>query len=155
MTSPNIKRIYLAGPLFSMAERRFNLELCTHLEMLGYEVFLPQRDVVATEPGAIFLGDFNGLTSSEAVVAIADGPDQDSGTAWECGFAYGVRMPVVLVRTDFRARGDDTWANLMLSGAADAIVEFDDRSEGGMAQLAEKITKALAEFALPAPEAFA
>ena len=31
-----------------------------------------------------------------------DGPDPDSGTCWEVGYAYGVRKPIVLVRTDFR-----------------------------------------------------
>jgi len=34
--------IYLAGPLFSEAERRFNLTLTQKLEALGFEVFLPQ-----------------------------------------------------------------------------------------------------------------
>ena len=39
-------QIYLAGPLFSEAERRFNLRLTHRLEALGFEVFLPQRDGV-------------------------------------------------------------------------------------------------------------
>src|SRR5918999_610813 len=38
--------IYLAGPLFSEAERRFNLGLAHRLEALGFDVFLPQRDGV-------------------------------------------------------------------------------------------------------------
>ena len=38
--------IYLAGPLFSEAERRFNLELTHRLEAMGFDVFLPQRDGV-------------------------------------------------------------------------------------------------------------
>jgi len=38
--------IYLAGPLFSEAERRFNLELTQRLEALGFDIFLPQRDGV-------------------------------------------------------------------------------------------------------------
>jgi nucleoside 2-deoxyribosyltransferase len=38
--------IYLAGPLFSASERRFNLELTHRLEALGFDVFLPQRDGV-------------------------------------------------------------------------------------------------------------
>jgi nucleoside 2-deoxyribosyltransferase len=36
--------IYLAGPLFSAAEREYNERLTTALETLGYRVFLPQRD---------------------------------------------------------------------------------------------------------------
>jgi nucleoside 2-deoxyribosyltransferase len=30
-----------------------------------------------------------------------DGPDPDSGTCWECGYAYR-KKPVVVFRTDFR-----------------------------------------------------
>ena len=35
--------IYLAGPLFSEAERRFNLELTHRLEVIGFDVSLQQR----------------------------------------------------------------------------------------------------------------
>ena len=31
-----------------------------------------------------------------------DGPDPDSGTASEVGYAFGVRKPILLIRTDFR-----------------------------------------------------
>ena len=40
------KLIYFAGPLFSQAEREFNLKLATDLESIGFDVFLPQRDGV-------------------------------------------------------------------------------------------------------------
>ena len=39
-------KIYFAGPLFSEAEKRFNLALTGRLESAGFEVFLPQRDGV-------------------------------------------------------------------------------------------------------------
>lgn len=38
--------VYFAGPLFSEAEKRFNLGLAHHLEKTGFSVFLPQRDGV-------------------------------------------------------------------------------------------------------------
>jgi nucleoside 2-deoxyribosyltransferase len=41
--------IYLAGPLFSKGERRFNLQLTSKLEASGFRVFLPQRDGVERE----------------------------------------------------------------------------------------------------------
>ena len=37
-------RIYLAGPLFTEAERRFNSALCDGLTAAGHDVYLPQRD---------------------------------------------------------------------------------------------------------------
>jgi len=33
--------LYVAGPLFSIAERRFNQQLTDKIEALGYRVFLP------------------------------------------------------------------------------------------------------------------
>lgn len=42
-------RVYFAGPLFSEAERVFNLRLAEKLEAKGYQVFLPQRDGVEIE----------------------------------------------------------------------------------------------------------
>ena len=48
---PNIScvLVYLAGPLFAGAERRFNLELTEKLGALGFRVFLPQRNGVEGE----------------------------------------------------------------------------------------------------------
>jgi hypothetical protein len=37
-------RIYAAAPLFTEAERAFNLVLARALEVEGHEVYLPQRD---------------------------------------------------------------------------------------------------------------
>jgi nucleoside 2-deoxyribosyltransferase len=43
--------IYFAGPLFSEAEKQFNLRLGERLEEAGFCVFLPQRDgVEGTKP---------------------------------------------------------------------------------------------------------
>lgn len=42
-------RVYFAGPLFSEAERVFNLRLAEKLEAKGYQVFLPQRDGIESE----------------------------------------------------------------------------------------------------------
>ncbi len=118
-------RIYLAGPLFSMAERAWNLSLCEGLEKLGHDVFLPQRDSPQEDlPAHIFVSDRIGVENCQAVVAVMDGADADSGTCWECGYAYGLRKPVVLVRTDFRTGGDSdySWGNLMLTQSASAVI---------------------------------
>jgi nucleoside 2-deoxyribosyltransferase len=112
-------RIYLAGPLFTTAERDFNARLADRLRHLGHEVWLPQeheqRSAGAKE---IFLKDIEGIDWAEAVVANMDGPDPDSGTCWECGYAYG-KKPVILFRTDFRgAEPGKAPFNLMLTESA-------------------------------------
>jgi nucleoside 2-deoxyribosyltransferase len=122
-------KIYLAGPLFNIAERNLNRELARLLRDKGYEVWLPQdfeqRTMTAKQ---IFAKDVEGIDWADVVVANMDGPDPDSGTCWECGYAYR-KKPVILFRTDFRAgykiRGDlpeteqkDAPYNLMLTEAA-------------------------------------
>ena len=82
-------KIYLAGPLFTTPEREFNDRLATMLRVLGHEVFVPQEHPASAPTGAaIFHKDVAGLDWAEAVVAIMDGADPDSGTCWECGYAY-------------------------------------------------------------------
>ena len=51
--------------------------------------------------GQIFAKDVEGIDWADVVVANMDGPDPDSGTSWECGYAYR-QKPVILFRTDFR-----------------------------------------------------
>ena len=47
-----------------------------------------------------------GLDWSEAVVAVMDGSDPDSGTAWERGYAYARGKPIITFRSDFRKPGE-------------------------------------------------
>ena len=120
-------KLYLAGPLFSLAEQRFNVDLARFLKKKGFKVWLPQahepRDKTAK---AIFDMDVEGLDWADMVVACMDGPDPDSGTAWEVGFAYAKKKPIICYRTDFRSGGDTTGTpyNLMLSEAATVRIEL-------------------------------
>ena len=57
------------------------------------------------DAAGIFATDISGIDWADGLVAIVDGPDPDSGTSWEVGYAYGRSKPIVLVRTDFRASG--------------------------------------------------
>ncbi len=120
-------KIYLAGPLFTTAEREFNARLAKRLRALGHDVFVPQENLASERTGKqIFLKDLKGLDWADGVVAIMDGADPDSGTSWECGYAYATKKPVVLFRSDLRGSGDavDIPYNAMLIGAADAHIEL-------------------------------
>ena len=110
-------RIYLAGPLFTVPERSFNKQLRDVLERSGHAVWLPQEQTANMQDGALILKRLlEGLQSSDAVVANMDGVDPDSGTSWECGYAYARGIPTVIFRTDTRSRGDTSLGqyNLML-----------------------------------------
>jgi nucleoside 2-deoxyribosyltransferase len=112
-------KLYFAGPLFSAAERSWNVELTAALRDAGHEVFLPQEQEPGKDAAGILSTDVGGIDWADALVAIMDGPDPDSGTAWECGYAFG-KKPIVLVRTDFRAQSGNGGApyNAMLTESA-------------------------------------
>ena len=119
-------KIYLAGPLFTTPEREFNTQLAIRLRAAGHDVWVPQENPATELTGkAIFVKDLEGLDGADGVVAIMDGADPDSGTCWECGYAYAKGKPVVLYRSDLRGAGDarDIPYNAMLIGAADARID--------------------------------
>ena len=97
-------RIYFAGPLFSAAERGWNAMFVAALRGAGHQVFLPQEQERGKDAAGIFATDVRGIDWADALVAIMDGADPDSGTSWEVGYAYG-KKPIVLVRTDMRRDG--------------------------------------------------
>ena len=75
--------------------------LAAALRDAGVEVFLPQEQEPGKDAPGIFATDVGGIDWADALVAIMDGADPDSGTCWEVGYAYR-KKPVVLVRTDMR-----------------------------------------------------
>ncbi len=125
-------KIYLAGPLFTIAEQDFNAGLARFLEAEGFDVWLPQEHEPRSKSArAIFRMDVKAIDQADMVVACMDGPDPDSGTAWECGYAYARGKPIVCFRTDFRISGDTPGApyNLMLSESATTRCEIPFRAE--------------------------
>jgi nucleoside 2-deoxyribosyltransferase len=142
-------KLYFAGPLFSFAEQSFNAETARFLESRGFEVWLPQEHEPRTKTArAIFEMDVAAIDQADMVIACMDGPDPDSGTAWECGYAFAKRKPIVCYRTDFRLSGDTEGApyNLMLTESATARFEvsFRSRREDFHRRLLESIAQALA-----------
>ncbi|MGB9132274.1 MAG: nucleoside 2-deoxyribosyltransferase [Methanosarcina sp.] len=134
------KMIYLAGPLFTHAELEFNRRLKDMFLKKGFSVFLPQEDAedAASErerqnQECIFQKCVEGVDSSDIVVAVLDGVDVDSGTAWEIGYAYARGKPVIGLRTDFRAFSDGI-VNLMVEMAIVALA----RNEEELLKIMEK-----------------
>jgi len=111
--SDTLPRLYLAAPLFSSAERRFNVDLA---HQLGYRfrVFLPQRDGrLLTElvregltpkdaARCVFTADTTAIRECSVLVAVLDGRSIDEGVAFEIGFAFSLGKTCVGLQTDVR-----------------------------------------------------
>ena len=120
-------RVYLAAPLFSEGERVFNASFARLLRTHLFEVHLPQeagddsdmRDI--REQEKLFKDNKTALEASDFIVAVIDGADVDSGTAWEMGYAFAQGKPVIALRTDFRRIGHHEQVNLMLEQSAKVV----------------------------------
>lgn len=114
-----MKTVYLAAPLFSEAECEFNRKITEELHSIGFNVFLPQEDSnnahdKIDRQKIIFDKNLKGIERSDILVAVIDGADVDSGTAWEIGYAFAKGKPVIGLRTDFRTLGIEGTVNLMI-----------------------------------------
>ncbi len=143
-------QVYLAAPLFTQHERSWNRELAVRVErLLACRVVLPQDIPLASVPGArrfkeIFSKCLEGVRKCDAVVAVLDGADADSGTAFEVGYAYALGKPIVAVRTDYREQ-QERGTNLMLARSCSAFVRpraFDDDVEAVAIAIARELRRA-------------
>jgi nucleoside 2-deoxyribosyltransferase len=142
--------VYWAAPLFTDAECAWNRRQAQLLRNAGFVVILPQEENAncrIPEPGwqqRVFEVDRDGVRRVDVVVAVLDGADVDSGTAWEVGYACALGKPVIGLRTDIRSEGSEP-VNLMLTQSVaqmvtvaddlrDVLREMDGRPWGGEAK---------------------
>jgi len=128
-------RIYVAGALFSEAERAWLDGLAARLRGEGFECFVPHeqfRELTELTPAEVYRVDAEGVRSANVLLAWLDGPSIDDGTACEIGmFAELVERDerryrgIVGLVTDLRlergrgnAAGDGM--NLFVAGAIEA-----------------------------------
>ena len=155
MQNPAGIKIYLAGPLFSLTERSSNRAFAGALEgaLPGSRIVLPQDFKVEGDYNdgqhwnSLFRQCLEGIDSSDAVVAVVDGADADSGTAFEMGYAYKADIPVLALRTDLR-QNQDRGVNMMLSrGCAGFVLRmsFEEDVDTLAKAVATEILKILGE----------
>jgi len=107
------KKIYIAAPLFSEAEKRFNKLL--KAELLPYfDVYLPQEDgmliVDLVKIGIsfkkasriIFDADVHAINNADILLIVLDGRTVDEGAAMELGYAFSRGKRCIGFSTDPR-----------------------------------------------------
>lgn len=120
------KRIYFAAPLFSEAERDYNLEIVAILEKHRYEVFLPQRDgflapelkgkTEAEKTEMIFNKDKEEVLKADILFMMLDGRVPDEGACVELGIAYASGKRCYGFKSDSRSVELDMDLNPMITG---------------------------------------
>jgi nucleoside 2-deoxyribosyltransferase len=113
-----MKRVYIAGPLFSQGELEFNLSVNNFVTGLGFETFLPQKDghkladlIVDTQKTkaiqTIFEKDIEEIKKTDILLFIMDGRVPDEGACVELGIAYAYNKICIGLKTDSRSLMDD------------------------------------------------
>ena len=143
--------VYLAGPLFSEAERSFNATLAGGLEKRRFRVFLPQRDGVERDKApydamppearrrAMFELDEAKIMEADVFLFVLDGRVPDEGACVELGIAHahrrltGHRKLLVGLHTDARAAFPESKLNPMVRVPLDRIV----KDEGSLMEVLE------------------
>ncbi len=134
-------KIYLAGPLFSEAEREWirstikMIQSLADLHGMKTEIIFPYDLITQSEIESlgnqakyeIFSRCKSKLDDADILIALLDGSQVDDGTAWEMGYFYAKKSPeqkVIGIRTDFRRAGESQEAvvNAMIEGACNLIV---------------------------------
>ena len=120
-------KIYLASPFFNEKELE-NVKIAEKiLTERGFSLFSPRLNEVRTDENTqqswwskeTFMNDKKFIDWADVVVMLYYGGYSDSGTAWECGYAYGTNTPVVVVQL-----GEDS--NLMVHEGCDSNITLEE-----------------------------
>lgn len=115
-------KIYLASPWFKNNERVMYSEILNKMREQGHEVYAPIEheipnawDLSNAEWGRqVFFADIQAIQDCDEVWVLNFGMYSDSGTAWECGYAYGIGKTVRQLVYGFGE--DKTYSLMMING---------------------------------------
>ena len=124
-------KVYLASPFFNDEETKVYDEVIKLLRSeSNLDVFVPREHEI---PGAwdmtnrhwaeaVYTVDLVALQQSDIVVVLNFGMYSDTGTAWECGYAYGTGKKVVNVLCGTE---NEEYSLMMINGTT-ATVTLDE-----------------------------
>lgn len=103
-------------------QRKFLEEIDFLCKSLGFETFLPHRDIGLAkgikDVKRIFEGDIiKGFQDVDLVVAVLDGLYVGAGTAWELGYAYAKGIPAIGIKTDEKVEEALEYLSAILIGS--------------------------------------
>jgi hypothetical protein len=147
-------RLYVAGPLFSEAERSWLDSLAARLRADGFDCFVPHEnfpELADVTLELVYRIDTEGLRSANALVAWLDGPIVDDGTACEIGmFAELVRSGgsqyrgIIAIMTDIRL--ERRRAGNVVGGGMNLFVGGAIESCGRIVHSVDEVVTALREL---------
>jgi len=124
-------KVYIAGKLCTENEREFLEKVTKMCEDLGFDTFLPHRDVGLakdmSDVDKIFQGDIvNGFKDCELIIAVLDGLHVGAGTSWELGYAYSKGIPAIGLKTDESVKNSLEYLSSILIASMDIVSNLEE-----------------------------
>ena len=144
--------VYFAAPLFTQAEWNWNELLSRRLEELKLKIILPQERARPMLSGTatfsakqLFRGNVGDIGKANVILAVLDQADPDSGTCWECGYAYKLGIPIIGLKTDIRGASDapGVRTNLMLDCCCSQFIQVPLSRRNDVDWVAQMVEKAI------------
>lgn len=125
-----MKKVYLASPFFNKKERQsVNLIADFLRKSKGLDVYVPMEHTIPNAwalpnkdwAKAVFEEDVKAIDECDTVIVLNWGMYSDSGTAWECGYAYAKGKTVfnLLMPT-----ADHDYSLMMINGSTKTMPWF-------------------------------
>lgn len=138
----DLKKIYIAGPLFNEMEIERNEKIDTLIRNIGFDTYLPQRDGGSISKlkevsdismhdeieDRIFGLDIKELDCCDYLLFLLDGPVLDDGSCFELGYMYAHNKKCYGYKTDCRNWGNGK-LNLMIGKALIKIAKDENELE--------------------------
>ena len=123
-------KAYIAGPLCTEKDRKFVEKIDKLCQNLGIKTFLPHRDCGLwknfKDTKRIARGDLAGFKQCKLVVASLNGFGVGAGTAWEMGYAYSKKIPVIAIKTDRKIEKSVEGISAIIIGTTKIVSNFTD-----------------------------
>lgn len=124
-------KVYLAGRLWNEQERETLEKIDLLCKSLGFETFLPHRDVGfvkdTTDVKRIFQGDIiEGFKECNLIIASLNGLHVGAGTAWELGYAYANKIPAIGFKTDEPPEAALDYLSAILLASMPIVTSFEE-----------------------------
>ena len=124
-------KVYIAGKIWEKSEIEQLEKVDKICKELGFDTFLPHRDVGLAKSikdvDEIFEGDIKkGFKDVKLIVAFLDGLHIGAGTAWELGYAYAKGIPAIGIKTDAPVEESLEELSAILIGSMKIVSSFDE-----------------------------
>ena len=127
-------RVYIAGKLGTENEKDVLEKIDLLCKSLGFETFLPHRDIGICKDikdvKRVFNGDIEkGFDNVDVVVAVLDGLHVGAGTSWELGYAYARGIPAIGLKSDEPIKEALEYLSAILIGSMKFVSSFEELKE--------------------------